>query len=96
MRRHIFLKHLLTLAIISVVVPVATASNLEDSETWKQFRGNNATAIGSGQKVPVNLGKETLRWSVNLSGRGSSSPVIWGERLFVTSEDREAGQVELY
>ncbi len=96
MRRHTFFKHPLTLAIISVVAPIATASNLEDSETWKQFRGNNATAIASGQKVPVNLGKETLRWSVNLSGPGSSSPVIWGERLFVTSEDREAGQVELY
>ncbi|RPF75110.1 MAG: hypothetical protein CBC31_010160, partial [Verrucomicrobia bacterium TMED71] len=93
MRRHTFLKQLLNSAIISVLAPVAMASNLEDSETWKQFRGNNATAFASGQKVPVNLGKETLRWSVNLSGRGSSSPVIWGERLFVTSEDREAGQV---
>ena len=96
MRRHTFLKQLLNSAIISVLAPVAMASNLEDSETWKQFRGNNATAIASGQKVPVNLGKETLRWSVSLSGPGSSSPVVWGDRLFVTAEDRKAGQVELY
>ncbi len=96
MRRLFFLKYLIILAIGCLTASLLFGAVLEDSETWKQFRGNNATAIAAGQKVPVNLGKETLRWSVNLSGPGSSSPVIWGERLFVTSENRDAGQVELY
>lgn len=64
-------------------------------ETWPQFRGDRGTAIAGDQRVPVNLGKETLRWSMNLPGPGSSSPVIWGERLFVTSEIREEGRIEL-
>ena len=68
---------------------------LKDSEMWKQFRGNDGTAIAVAQKIPVIFGKETLRWSVDLPGPGTSSPVIWGERLFVTSENREEGSVEL-
>lgn len=85
-----------SLSICCLATTFLSAAKLSESETWKQFRGNQGTAIAMGQKVPVNLGKETLRWSVNLSGPGTSSPVIWGERLFVTAENREEGTVELF
>jgi len=95
MRKSIFQSTLRFLPLGFLATAFSVAVALEESETWKQFRGNSATAVASGQKVPVNLGKETLRWSVRLPGPGTSSPVIWGERLFVTSEDREAGTVTL-
>ncbi len=84
-----------SLALCLIVVSYASVPAIDESQTWKQFRGNSATAVAGGQKVPVNLSKETLRWSVRLPGPGTSSPVIWGERLFVTSENREAGTVTL-
>ncbi len=70
-------------------------AGLDAAEKWPQFRGSLGTGIAEGQKVPVNLGKETLRWSINLPGPGSSSPVIWGEKLFITTENREEGRIEL-
>lgn len=62
---------------------------------WPQFRGHDGLGVAASQSVPVTLGKETLAWSVPLPGNGSSSPVVWGKYLFVTSEDRKAGEVRL-
>ena len=95
MNRSIFRRILLVSLMCSLTASFGFAAPLKDSEMWKQFRGNDGTAIAAGQKVPVNFGKENLRWSVHLPGPGSSSPVIWGKRLFVTSENREGGSVEL-
>ena len=61
-------------------------------EIWPQFRGHTGTAIAQAQGIPVNLSRETLSWSVNLQGPGTSSPVIWGDRLFITSEVRAEGK----
>lgn len=79
----------------SMICSNVQGSELEAQEIWPQFRGSQGTAIAHGQKVPVNLSKETLRWSINLPGPGSSSPVIWGDKLFITTENREKGLVEL-
>jgi outer membrane protein assembly factor BamB len=53
---------------------------------WPRFRGPN----GSGQaaavtKLPEEWTEEASAWSVPLPGEGNSSPVIWGERVFITS-----------
>lgn len=57
-------------------------------ETWPRFRGENGAGV-SDAKIPTKLGKENLLWSAKLSGPGSSSAVIWEDKLFVTSENRE-------
>ncbi|MDB4106744.1 PQQ-binding-like beta-propeller repeat protein, partial [bacterium] len=49
----------------------------------------------SAAEVPVKFDKETLQWSAELPGSGSSSPVIWGDALFITGEDSEKKTVSL-
>lgn len=60
---------------------------LPANETWPRFRGENGDGI-TAAKLPTRPGQDNLRWSTPLPGPGSSSPVIWKNRLFVTSEDR--------
>ena len=55
---------------------------------WPQFRGPDAayTAVGTGQ-APIHFGPKTnLVWSMELPP-GHSSPVLWGERIFLTGVD---------
>ncbi|MFA6543636.1 MAG: PQQ-binding-like beta-propeller repeat protein [Limisphaerales bacterium] len=53
---------------------------------WPQFRGPDAANTGDG-KPPVHFGPKTnLLWSTELPP-GHSSPVIWGDRLFLTGVD---------
>lgn len=84
------MKNLATLGVLGMML--AGLAWAEDG-SWPQFRGPGGIGVAASQSVPVKLGRETLAWSVPLPGSGSSSPVVWGDNLFVTSESRKAGEV---
>jgi outer membrane protein assembly factor BamB len=53
---------------------------------WTHFRGSDATGVGAGDTVPVPFGpKQHLAWQADLPGRGLSSPVLVGNRAFLTA-----------
>ncbi len=65
--------------------------------SWPSFRGRLASGIADGQILPdrwdVTAG-ENILWRVQVPGLAHSSPVVWGDRLFVTtaiSSDPKAG-----
>ncbi len=56
--------------------------------SWPSFRGPAASGIADGQKLPDRWDGKTLEnilWKVPIPGLGHSSPVVWGDRIFVTS-----------
>ena len=66
-----------------IVLAVATFAPAGD---WTQFRGPGGAAVAEGQKLPEKWdAKEGLRWKVELPGRGLSSPVIAGGRVYLTA-----------
>ncbi|MGF1578371.1 MAG: ankyrin repeat domain-containing protein [Gemmataceae bacterium] len=57
-------------------------------QNWPSFRGLNASGVADGQFPPLTWdGKEghNVRWKTAIAGLGHSCPVVWGDRLFVTS-----------
>jgi outer membrane protein assembly factor BamB len=53
---------------------------------WAQFRGSDSSGVGSGDAVPLPFGpKQHLAWQADLPGRGLSSPVLVGNRAFLTA-----------
>src|SRR6266404_7167434 len=55
---------------------------------WPQFRGPSASGIGDGTKPPVkwDATKQTnIVWSTEIPGLSVSSPVVWGDRVFVAT-----------
>jgi len=51
---------------------------------WPQWRGPLGTGVAPHGTPPVEWSESTnVRWKVEIPGRGSSTPVIWGDRLFV-------------
>jgi outer membrane protein assembly factor BamB len=61
---------------------------------WGSFRGAQASGNGDGQGVPTSWDVETgenVRWRTPIPGIANSSPVIWGERVFVTTAISGAG-----
>jgi outer membrane protein assembly factor BamB len=55
---------------------------------WPQFRGPSASGIGDGAKPPVHWDatKNTnVVWKTEIPGLAVSSPVVWGDRIFVTT-----------
>lgn len=57
------------------------------AENWPQFRGTGASGVGTGAP-PVEWNGESgknILWKTAIPGLGYSSPVVWGDRIFVTS-----------
>ena len=62
------------------------------AENWPRFRGVNGSGISGSTDIPSQWSEQNYRWTVDLPGTGNSSPVIWGDRLFVTAADEAAGK----
>jgi hypothetical protein len=63
-----------------------------DQSTWPRFRGNNGDGIWELANPPVKWTESDFAWRTEIPGSGHSSPVVWGERLFVTSGDSKTGE----
>jgi outer membrane protein assembly factor BamB len=54
-------------------------------EDWRQFRGNDGTSVSKETGLPTTWSAtENIAWKVALPGRGLSSPIIIGDRAFLT------------
>ncbi len=76
---HVRLLCTLLLFINAVFVDTTSAQN------WSRFRGENGEGISSQTGIPTSWSPGDYAWNVELPGVGHSSPVIWQDRLFVTS-----------
>jgi len=58
------------------------------AQNWPSFRGHNATGVADGQNPPVSWDATknvNIRWKTPIPGLGHSSPIVWGNRVFVTT-----------
>jgi outer membrane protein assembly factor BamB len=52
---------------------------------WTRFRGPNGSGIAEGSQLPSSWSaKENMLWKTDLPGPGSSSPIIVGDKIFIT------------
>ena len=59
-----------------------------DGVNWPGFRGTRASGIAEGYPTPTTWDAEAgdnMLWKTPLPGLGHSSPVVWGDRVFVTT-----------
>jgi len=64
-------------------------------EVWPQFRGPKSDGVAEASGLPDTWSKtENVAWSVEIPGRGWSSPVVWGDRVFITTAVRMGGKEE--
>lgn len=62
------------------------AAGLAGAGDWPQFRGPAGSGVSNETGLPVKWGPaENVRWKADLPGRGVSSPIIAGGRVFVTA-----------
>jgi outer membrane protein assembly factor BamB len=76
-----------TLTVLAIGLPVAPAL----AQEWTRFRGPNGTGISEATTVPVEWSEKDYHFNVALPGIGHSAPVLWGEKIFLTSALEETG-----
>jgi outer membrane protein assembly factor BamB len=68
-----------------------------DATNYPFFRGQDGRGIAGGKGYPVEWNGEVgtnIKWKIQIPKNGKSSPVIWGDKLFITGSD--GGACEVY
>ena len=68
--------------------PGAVIKEVANPINWPSFRGPGGTGVADGQLPPVSWDVKTnknVRWKTPIPGLGHSCPVVWGNRVFVTT-----------
>jgi outer membrane protein assembly factor BamB len=59
-----------------------------DAENWPQWRGPQGRGISGEKNVPTKWSKsENVAWRLPLPGPAGATPVVWGDRIFLTTVD---------
>jgi len=67
------------------------APDPSSAANWPRFRGPNGTGISTDKDIPVEFGEnKNLIWKSAIPGSGRSSPVVWGDRIFLISSSKDA------
>ena len=80
----------LSLQVLLAALAILWTSVLNGQE-WTRFRGPNGQGISDAKTIPAKWMEKDFNWKIELPGGGHSSPVLWGDKLFVTSGDQQAG-----
>jgi outer membrane protein assembly factor BamB len=75
------MRHLLICVSICVHASPALA------QEWTRFRGPNGTGEAPAANIPAQWSEAEQNWKVELPGVGHSSPVLWGDKIFLLSAD---------
>jgi outer membrane protein assembly factor BamB len=79
------------LAPASFVFGALLAAAPAPAESWPQWRGPSSRGVSSESGLPVTWSAtENIAWKAALAGLGTSSPITWEDRVFVTSQVGDA------
>jgi len=82
---------------LALAFALASASALglraANDTDWPQWRGPHHDGSTRMSGLPATLGPSTLRWSTPLPGKAGSTPVVSGDRIFLTSPDEQKNLV---
>jgi outer membrane protein assembly factor BamB len=72
-------------ASLLLVCAVALSAAPEANKNWSYWRGPAADGMAVGDAPLLWSDTQNIKWKATIPGRGHSSPVIWGDKIFVTT-----------
>jgi outer membrane protein assembly factor BamB len=73
---------LMNTVFLTVIICLANSC----TSNWPQFRGPDSNQLTKEKKLPEEWSNDkNIEWKYKLNGRGWSSPVVWGDKVFLTS-----------
>lgn len=70
----------------ALTLALATGVGAGHAEDWPQWRGPNGDGVSKDKGFPTRWSADSVAWKARLGGLGISSPIVWGDRVFVTSQ----------
>src|SRR5215475_8890397 len=83
---------------LAIMIPSGAFAGESRGVNWPSFRGPQASGVAEGFATPEKWKvekNESVNWKTPIPGLGHSSPIIWGNRIFVTTAVKDQGEQEL-
>ncbi|MEZ6066843.1 MAG: PQQ-binding-like beta-propeller repeat protein [Planctomycetaceae bacterium] len=69
-------------------------SSVASADNWPQFRGPTGQGVAADTPVPTRWSEQQgIRWKTAVPGKGHSSPVIWGEQIWMSTASADGRQL---
>jgi len=73
--------------LLTAIIAAVVATTALSAENWPAWRGPGDAGVSSDTNLPVTWSDtENVAWRARLTGLGVSTPIVWGDRVFVTSQ----------
>ena len=82
--------------IVGLILSLCSITTIQ-AQNWSSFRGNNASGVAEGRKIPAAWSvdkSQNIVWKTLIPGFSHASPIVWGNRVFVItaiSSDNKTG-----
>lgn len=83
LRRRFLVRAMFLLSAALLITPAA-------AQEWTRFRGPDGSGISTATTIPVRWSEADYNWKIELPGTGHSSPVLWGDKVFVSCADKDS------
>ena len=71
---------------LSILALIVTNNAGASGPSWPQWRGPSGQGVSEEKNLPTSWNTVTnIKWKAAIPGRGHSSPIVWGNRIFVTT-----------
>lgn len=71
--------------VLALLVGLCAGNSFVRADNWPAWRGPDANGISRETNLPLTWSpEENVRWKVALPGPGNSTPIIWGDRIYLT------------
>lgn len=76
--------HIVTWFTLSLLTATVDAQTI--NENWHHWRGPHANGTATQADPPTSWGsKKNIRWTAEILGKGSATPIVWGDQVFVVT-----------
>lgn len=84
---------MLSLRSLSLAALLAAAiCQVASAQEWSRFRGPNGSGESEATTIPAQWTEKDINWKTKLPGIGHSSPVLWGDKIFLLSAEPDTAK----
>ena len=68
------------------LVALFSFTTIGSAANWPQWRGPDGSGISTEKNLPIEwTPTKNIKWKTAIDGRGHSSPIVWGNKIFLTT-----------
>ena len=80
-----FFRSITIVAVIGLLSTIALTS-IAEAGNWPQWRGPDGQGVSTEKNLPTEWSNtKNIKWKTAIAGRSHSSPIVWGNKIFVTT-----------